>query len=111
MADDFRARVERFRPGGWWRRDTVLQALEIAYPEWLYAGQIHAICRQIRPDWRSPVRRTARALGRLHGLRMADRIGEPPGFNGRDKGTRSGAGFRLRPGYRYRLIIRPEELL
>ena len=30
---------------------------------------------------------------------------------GRVKGTRSGSGYLMRPGYRYRLIIRAEDLL
>jgi hypothetical protein len=103
---------ERYRPGGWWRRDLLLAVLAETYPAWLSAPEIEAICRAVRPDWRGRWpehdRYTARTLGRLYGLGLVDRIGRFPGFAGRLPGTDWKRGWLKKPGHRYRLIRRTE---
>lgn len=107
---------ELFEPhcaGGWWRRDTILEALEIAYPHWLTATEVRAICCVLRPDYRAGDSkrdaRTARSLGRLHGLRMVDRYGEPHQWIKGATGV-----FRkalCREGFRYRIVKDATDLL
>lgn len=81
-------------------------ALNAAYPEWLSAPQIAALCIEIEPRYRRNQRLvTARSLGRLHSYGQVDRIGEPVGRGGhvmvRGRPRKIGGA-----GYRYRL--RPE---
>lgn len=105
-----RAWFERFRPGGWWRRDLLLAVLEETYPRWLTAAEIGEICRAIRPDWATDVMGpdggARRSLGRLHSLGLVDRIGQRGGFKGRLPGRDWKGGWLRCPGYRYRLIRR-----
>jgi len=92
----------------------VLRALELAWPEWLNAQQVHEICEILRPEWRkngAGVWRTSRALGRLQSYRIADRIGEPVRLKGRVKSGTWKTGWLRGRGYRYRLAIRTEDLL
>lgn len=99
---------------GWWRRDLLLAVLEQTYPRWLTANEVAEICRAIRPDWNWSPRRevhAAKSLGRLYGLRLVDRIGKPGVFDGREKGVDFSRSWRRRPGFRYRLIRRKEDLL
>ena len=88
-----------------------MRVLEMAWPEWLSAAQVHHVVRHLRPDYGADVRPTGKALSRLHGLKLVERTGARYALVGRVKGTRSGSGYLMRPGYRYRLIIRAEDLL
>ena len=106
--------MERFRPGGWWRRDLLLQVLEETYPTWMTAREVAEICRALRPDWLGGFRGdfyTARSLGRLHGLGLVDRIGQRGVFTGRVPGRDWKRGWRRAVGYRYRIVRRTEDLL
>lgn len=98
-----RKAIEWRRP--WWRRDVLLEALEAAYPLWLPAPQIAAICIEIEPRYRKCSRFvTARSLGRLHEYRMVDRIGRKmhigpaivPGRRGHPRPSGDGYRYRLR---------------
>lgn len=109
-----RAWFERCAPGGWWRRDLLLHILDETYPAWLTASEIADIARVIHPKWNFRPRHeihASKSLGRLHGLGLADRIGQRGGFAGRVKGTDWKGGWRKSAGYRYRLVRRVDSLL
>ncbi len=93
----------------------MLQALRLAWPEWLDASQVHEICQILRPDWTKNdcrQRRTTRNLGRLHSYHQVDRIGTGQRLLGRVPGKDIKTGWVRAPhGYRYRLIRRTEDLL
>lgn len=93
----------------------MLHVLEETYPEWLSSRQVSEICRVLRPDWnweRSREIHAAKALSRLHGSRVADRIGRRGDhFVGRVPGTDWKRGWRRNAGFRYRIIRRTESLL
>jgi len=95
-----RGRIEWRRP--WWRRDVIVMALEAAYPNWLSAAHILALCVEIEPAYApDKFQWTARSLGRLHSYRQVDRIGSRIGARGgAPDGTPlpsvSGTGYRYR---------------
>ena len=73
-------------------------ALEVAYPAWLSAPQIEAICIELAPRYAGDRHNlTARTLGRLHSYRQVDRIGEPNWVaKGNTLAAAPGAGYRFR---------------
>jgi hypothetical protein len=84
-------------------------ALRIAWPEWLDSRQVRDICEAIRPGYaRSRWHATHKALVRLVGLKLAERLGE----NRRPlAGRRPDGSYIMAPMARYRLLLRVEDLL
>jgi hypothetical protein len=113
-SDEMRRRFEKYRPGGWWRRDLLLAVLGETYPRWLNNREVAEICRAIRPDWNWLPRgelHAAKSLGRLQGLGLVDRIGERGRLIGRVKGNDWKRGWLVSPGYRYRIVRREDSLI
>jgi len=121
-----RRNLEWCRPGGWWFRDLVLEALDAAYPRWLTSGELMAICAAIdakagrtgtgKRRKTLPVDYAGRTLSRLHSYRLVDRIGvpnwlAPRAYTCRGKPSKLPADTAKNAGYRYRAVREARELL